>query len=128
MEQIILDTPTIEPEIAATTRPWGQQRQYAHNYPVTVSLMTIQPGRRLSLQSHPGRAELWIIFDPGTLVQVDDKIWEPSVGDEVWIPANARHRVTALGSAVRVLEVAYGNWQQDDIVRYEDDYGRVGEQ
>ena len=48
-----------------------------------------------------------------------------SAGDEVWIPANARHRLACTGDRpVRVLEVAFGNWQQDDIERYEDDYAR----
>ena len=42
-------------------RPWGCFRQYAHNQPVTVSLMTVRPGQHLSLQSHSGHVELWIV-------------------------------------------------------------------
>jgi mannose-6-phosphate isomerase len=105
-------------------RPWGSFVQYAHNEDVTVSLMTVQPDRRLSLQSHTGRAELWIVLDEGAAVQVDDYIHYPAAGDEIWIPANARHRLSSTGPAVRVLEVAFGNWQQTDITRYDDDYAR----
>ena len=78
-------------------RPWGCFSQYAFNQDCTVSLMTVKPGQRLSLQSHTAR-----------------------------IPANARHRLTCTGPhSVRVLEIAFGNWQQSDITRYEDDYARA---
>lgn len=66
-------------------RPWGSFKQYAHNQDVTVSLMTVQPGQRLSLQSHTARAELWIVLDAGAIVQVGDDIVHPQPGDEVWI-------------------------------------------
>lgn len=116
--------PDAQPEIDFVERPWGSFKQYAHNKEVTVSLMTVKPGQRLSLQSHTGRAELWIVLDDGAMVQVDDDIFYPAAGDEIWIPANARHRLGSTGPAVRVLEVAFGNWQQADILRYEDDYAR----
>ena len=127
VEQIMGEIPTDRPDVDETHRPWGSFRQYAHNQPVTVSLMTVEPGRRLSLQSHPGRAELWIVLDPGAMVQVNDARWQPEVGEEIWIPANGRHRLASVGGRVRVLEVAFGNWQQADIVRYEDDYDRPSE-
>jgi len=116
--------PEQQPEVTLVTRPWGSFRQYANNEAVTVSLMTVQPDQRLSLQSHTGRAELWIVLDAGAIVQVNDEVLHPNAGDEIWIPANARHRLSSAGPAVRVLEVAFGNWQQDDITRYEDDFNR----
>lgn len=106
------------------SRPWGSFTQYAHNEDVTVSLMTVAAGQRLSLQAHTARAELWIVLDDGALIQVDDEVIEADVGAEIWIPAGARHRLSSRGPVVRVLEVAFGNWRQDDIVRYEDDYQR----
>jgi mannose-1-phosphate guanylyltransferase/mannose-6-phosphate isomerase len=112
------------PPVGRVTRPWGTFNQYAHNREVTVSLMTVKPGQRLSLQSHTGRAELWIVLDPGAEVQVDNDILRPAQGDEIWIPAGARHRLSSTGPEVRVLEVAFGNWQQEDITRYDDDYHR----
>jgi mannose-6-phosphate isomerase len=99
-------------------------KQYAHNSPVTVSLMTVAPGRRLSLQSHMLRDELWIVLDAGARVQIGDTLLHPNPGDELWIPANTPHRLGSTGPAVRVLEVAFGDWQQGDITRYDDDYSR----
>jgi mannose-1-phosphate guanylyltransferase/mannose-6-phosphate isomerase len=120
-------TKPIPPEKPAVTwvqRPWGSFKQFAHNEAVTVSLMTVKAGQRLSLQAHTGRAELWIVLDEGAAVQVDDTVLYPKAGDEIWIPAQARHRLSSTGPTVRVLEVAFGNWQQADITRYDDDYAR----
>jgi mannose-6-phosphate isomerase len=119
--------PDERPEVTEVTRPWGTFRQYAHNRDVTVSLMRVEPGERLSLQSHTGRAELWIVLDDGGAVQVGDDVLHPRAGEEIWIPAGVKHRLSSLGPAVRVLEVAYGNWQQADITRYDDDYSRPAE-
>jgi len=117
--------PSEKPPVPYVERPWGAFSQYAFNESCTVSMMTVKPGQRLSLQSHTGRAELWIVIDDGALVQVDEDVRPCNAGDEVWIPANARHRLACAGDRpVRVLEVAFGNWQQEDITRYADDYAR----
>ena len=116
--------PANKPPIANVERPWGAFKQYANNEEVTVSLMTVKPQQRLSLQSHSNRAELWIVLDDGAILQVGEEISEPKVGDEVWIKAGEKHRLSSNGPTVRVLEVAFGDWQQDDIVRYDDDYNR----
>ena len=117
--------PGIKPEVKFVTRPWGSFRQFANNQDCTVSLMTVLPGQRLSLQSHTGRAELWIVIDDGAIVQTGDVIHEYKAGDEIWIRANEPHRLSCQrNQPIRVLEVAFGNWQQDDIKRYNDDYNR----
>jgi mannose-1-phosphate guanylyltransferase/mannose-6-phosphate isomerase len=116
--------PTTPPAVRQVDRPWGAFRQYAHNEPVTVSLMTVEPGQRLSAQSHADRAELWIVLDAGARVEVGERVLHPAPGEEIWIPARVRHRLASTGARVRVLEVAFGDWQQSDITRYEDDYAR----
>ena len=52
---------TALPTVRHVERTWGCFRQNAHNQPVTVSPMTVRPGQHLSLQSHSGRVELWIV-------------------------------------------------------------------
>ena len=64
--------PLTKPKVGYVERPWGSFKQFAHNEHCTVSLMTVTPGQRLSLQSHTGRAELWIVIDDGAIVQVGD--------------------------------------------------------
>ncbi len=121
--------PTEKPLIDLVKRPWGSFKQYAHNRDCTVSLMTVLPGQRLSLQSHTGRAELWIVLDDGAVVQVGDAAREYRAGDEIWIPANEKHRLACNDGprSIRVLEVAFGNWQQADITRYDDDFKRAAQ-
>ena len=116
--------PQDPPKVKYVERPWGSFKQYANNEEATVSLMTVKSGQRLSLQSHTGRAELWIVLDEGAIIEVNHTILRPKTGDEIWIPAGAKHRLSSGGSDVRVLEVAFGNWQQEDIIRYDDDYAR----
>jgi mannose-1-phosphate guanylyltransferase/mannose-6-phosphate isomerase len=116
--------PPTRPPVRHVDRPWGAFEQYANNEEVTVSLMTVKPGQRLSLQSHTGRAELWIALDDGAEVQIGETVLRPKAGEELWIPANTKHRLASIGGPVRVVEIAFGNWQQADIVRFEDDYAR----
>lgn len=116
--------PAKKPSVKFVERPWGSFKQYAFNEECTVSLMEVHPGQRLSLQSHTGRAELWIVMDDDAQIQVGNEVSNYKRGDEIWIPVNEKHRLVAVDSPVRVLEVAFGNWQQDDITRYEDDYKR----
>ncbi len=123
-EYVTKPIPSAQPFVEPVVRPWGSFKQYAFNEDVTVSLMTVAAGQRLSLQSHTGRAELWIMLDDGAEVQVGETVIHPKVGDEVWIPPNTKHRLGSLGANARVLEVAFGNWQQADITRYADDYRR----
>ncbi len=125
MSYVTKPIPAEKPAIPCVIRPWGSFRQYAFNQDVTVSLMIVIPGQRLSLQSHTGRAELWIVLDDDAQIQVGDTVSVCRAGEEIWIPANERHRLGNVGKVpVRVLEVAFGNWQQADITRYEDDFKR----
>jgi mannose-1-phosphate guanylyltransferase/mannose-6-phosphate isomerase len=124
-DQLIQNIPAEKPPVAHVERPWGSFKQYAHNQSCTVSLMTVRPGQRLSLQSHSGRAELWVVIDDGARVQVEDQERICAAGEEIWIGRSAKHRLACAGATpVRVLEVAFGDWQQEDIRRFADDYRR----
>src|SRR5258708_22510578 len=87
--------PGQKPPVQLVARPWGDFKQFAHNKEVTVSLMVVQPGHRLSVQSHTARAALWIILDDGSTVQVGDEIVHPRGGYEIWIPAHRKHRLSS---------------------------------
>ena len=123
-----MPAPINKPEPLNVIRPWGSFLQYASNVPCTVSLMFVKPGMRLSLQSHSDRSELWIVIDTGAIVQVGETIRHCQAGQEIWIPAGEKHRLSCpakKSSPIRVLEVAFGYWQQDDITRYQDDFNRL---
>lgn len=125
MSYVTKPIPKEKPEPTHVVRPWGQFKQYASNEDCTVSLMEVKPGMRLSLQSHTARAELWIVMDTGAQVQVGDEVRECQPWEEIWIAVGEKHRLSCVGDRpCRVLEVAFGNWQQADIQRYEDDFER----
>jgi mannose-6-phosphate isomerase len=122
------DPPADDPRdrIVEDRRPWGRFRRYAHAEPTTVKIITVEGGQQLSLQRHEHRDELWVVLDPGLRVQIGDDVHEAAVGDEHLIPRGTVHRASADGpGAARFLEVAFGRFDEDDIERLEDRYGRV---
>lgn len=107
-------------------KPWGNFRQYTHNEISTVKILTVAAGAKLSLQSHHKREELWIILDEGVSVQIDDQIIIPQKGAEVFINQGTKHRlIGASTETCRVLEISFGEFDENDIVRYQDDYRRI---
>jgi len=117
--------PGTQPETVSSTRPWGGFTQYSLNAPVTVKIIEVTAGGKLSLQRHAHRAELWVVLDETLEVQVDEKIWRPKRHEEVWIPVGAIHRLSAPGTASgRILEVAFGHFDESDIERLQDAYNR----
>ena len=106
-------------------RPWGKFEQFTHNEISTVKIITVEAGQKLSLQYHKNREEFWRFLDNPAKVTVGDKIIEVKKDSEVIIPKETKHRVEALSKPVRFLEIAFGNFDENDNIRLEDDYGRV---
>ncbi len=113
-------------------RPWGQFEQFSHNEQTTVKIITVKSGQRLSKQRHKHRDELWIALDDGLVAEIDDKITELKKGDKIFIPKTTIHRISAKDDLLnkqgikeaRFLEIAYGEFDESDIERLSDDYGR----
>ena len=116
-----------DPSTVKVEKPWGCFEQFTHNELSTVKIITVDPGGTLSLQYHHQRDELWVIMDSGAQVEAGDRVIEPDPGEKVFIPRRMQHRLSAVGDgAVRILEVSFGEFDEDDIVRVEDVYGRAG--
>ena len=108
-------------------RPWGRFQSFVTNEPVTVKIITVEPGKRLSLQRHAQRAELWQVLDAAPLdVTVDECTWSAGQGEQIWIPVGSVHRLGNSGTApARILEVGFGHFDERDIERLEDDFSRA---
>jgi mannose-6-phosphate isomerase len=106
-------------------RPWGSFRQLTHNSLSTVKVHRIKPNVENSWQSHEKRAEFWHIVSGGGKVRVDGKEYDAHPGDEYTAPAGAKHRWMAGPEGMVLVEVAVGDFDEEDIIRYEDDYGRA---
>jgi mannose-6-phosphate isomerase-like protein (cupin superfamily) len=107
-------------------RPWGGFTQFTHNEVSTVKILKVNPGERNSLQYHHHRQELWVPLDENSEVVVRDKKWRPKKFEEIFIDTKQKHRLIGAGKEPGyVLEISFGNFDEDDIVRVEDDYNRT---
>lgn len=107
-------------------RPWGRFTQYAHNQEVTVKVIEVLPGAKLSVQRHQLRDELWVALDSGLIWHKNGEEFDASLHTEIWIPKGAIHAIENRGvNTARLLEIAFGNFDENDIERLEDRYGRV---
>ena len=112
-------------KIYAEDRPWGRFEKFHENKLSTVKLIYITPNRRLSLQYHIHRNEFWRIINGTAEVEVDGKTVSVKEGDNISIGSKSHHRIKALASGCTVLEISYGHFDEDDIVRIEDDFNRI---
>lgn len=106
-------------------RPWGKFERFTLNEPSTVKIITVKPKQRLSLQYHNKREELWHFLDNSAKVTIGKKTLKVKKGDEIFIPKKTNHTVEALDKEVRFLEISFGKFDENDIIRLEDKYGRV---
>lgn len=112
-------------EVIVSERPWGRFHQFATNQQVTVKTITVEPGKRLSLQRHEHREELWHVLDGRADAHVDGVDSVLPAGEEVLVPQGAVHRLGNSGTEpLRVLEIAFGHFDEDDIERLQDDFDR----
>lgn len=111
-------------------RPWGSFTVLDDNPNWKIKRIEVLPGKRLSLQSHKHRDEVWrVLAGTGTFFRHNDLPRVCDVGSQFEICAGTKHRMANNHSELLVvLEIQTGTYfGEDDIVRYEDDFGRVGE-
>ena len=114
----------IKDNVFQTERPWGNFRQFTHNESSTVKIITVKPNEILSLQSHKKRSEFWHVINGDGTVEIGDSKKEAKEGDEYEINIGDKHRLSAGSKGIQVLEIATGEFDENDIIRFEDKYGR----
>ena len=109
------------------TRPWGTWEVIDCGNGFCVKRIVVNPSGILSLQSHQFRSEHWIIVEGVATVTLDEQKFEKNAGESVYILALTKHRIqNSSAKPMTFIEVQCGeNLDEDDIVRYEDVYGRV---
>ena len=106
-------------------KPWGNFRQFTHETPSTVKIITVNANEEISLQSHSSRAEFWRVVSGDGVFEVDSKHYPVTIGSEQYVPIGVKHRIKAGSNGIAVLEISLGEFDERDIIRYEDKYGRV---
>ncbi|MDE2135353.1 MAG: mannose-1-phosphate guanylyltransferase/mannose-6-phosphate isomerase [Alphaproteobacteria bacterium] len=116
-------------EHARVFRPWGNYEALELGDGFQVKRIVVNPGGRLSLQMHHHRAEHWVVVEGIALATVGEKVTTLKENESIFIPLGEKHRLENPGKTQLILiEVQCGSYLgEDDIVRFEDVYGRVPE-
>ena len=107
-------------------RPWGWYDSLEMGKHFQVKRLHINPGAKLSLQKHSKRAEHWVVIN-GTATAINgEKVLTLSEGDSTYLPIGTKHGLeNKTDKILEIIEVQSGSYLgEDDIVRYEDIYGR----
>ena len=107
-------------------RPWGSYSVLLTENLFQVKKLVVEEGKRLSLQSHEYRAEHWFVVSGFGVAELDGLKIELSPGQSVDVPIGSKHRIKCTsGKQLIFIEIQTGSsFEESDIVRYEDDFGR----
>ena len=107
-------------------RPWGSYTILEDSEFFKIKRVTVKPGQQLSLQHHNHRSEHWVVVSGTAQVELDGETRVLQKGESTFVRSGARHRLRNTGTVpLEVIEVQLGDYLgEDDIVRFEDDYGR----
>jgi mannose-1-phosphate guanylyltransferase len=108
-------------------RPWGAYTVLQEGPGFKIKRIEVRPGGALSLQLHHRRGEHWVVVSGEARVTNGDRVYPLKVNESTFIPIETRHRLENPGDALLVMiEVQCGDYLgEDDIVRFDDKYGRV---
>jgi mannose-1-phosphate guanylyltransferase/mannose-6-phosphate isomerase len=109
-------------------RPWGSYDSIDFGERFQVKRLMIKPGAQLSLQLHHHRAEHWIVVAGTARITCGDREFLLQENESTFIPLGVKHRIENPGKIpLHIIEVQSGTYLgEDDIVRFEDRYGRQG--
>jgi mannose-1-phosphate guanylyltransferase/mannose-6-phosphate isomerase len=109
-------------------RPWGSYDSLDSGERFQVKRLTVRPGGVLSLQLHHHRAEHWVVVSGTARITRGEEVFLLEENQSTYIPIGVRHRIENPGKVpLHIIEVQSGGYMgEDDIVRFEDQYGRKG--
>lgn len=106
-------------------RPWGNFERFTLNEQTTVKIVTVNAGEAISLQTHDHRDEFWRVIAGSGIIRIDDIEHDAKVGDTFFSKRLSKHRVEGGPQGLSFLEIAFGEFDEHDITRLEDKYGRA---
>jgi len=108
-------------------RPWGEYKVLEHYKNSKIKRIIVLPKSKLSLQMHKYRSEHWVIIEGTAKIVRGNEEFILKENESTYIPKSTVHRIeNPLDKQLELIEVQIGNYlEEDDIIRFEDDYGRV---
>ena len=107
-------------------KPWGSYEVIYEDDKYTLKKLIVNPSGQLSLQSHEGRSEHWLVAEGEAEVIINEETYNLEENQHIFIPKGAKHRLANRGhKTLVVIEMWFGNkLEENDIKRYEDNYNR----
>jgi mannose-1-phosphate guanylyltransferase/mannose-6-phosphate isomerase len=107
-------------------RPWGSYTVLEKGEGYKIKRIVVNPGARLSLQSHNRRSEHWVVVSGMARVTRENEVFLVRVNESTFIPIRSKHRLENPGEKpLQIIEVQNGDYvEEDDIERFSDDYNR----
>ena len=108
-------------------KPWGKYEIIDQGKNFLIKKILVNPKGKLSLQSHKHRSEHWTIVQGKAEVTINEKVFELEADKSIFIPSKSKHSLAnKYDYDLVIIEIWYGNkLSEEDIIRYEDIYGRV---
>lgn len=106
-------------------RPWGDFERFTLNETTTVKIVTVKANEAISLQTHDHRDEFWRVIQGSGTIRIGDTDHAAKTGDSYFSPRHSEHRVEGGPEGLAFLEIAFGDFDEKDITRLEDKYGRA---
>ncbi len=113
------------PNYEAESRPWGAFERFTLNQPSTVKILIVKAGEAFSLQTHEHRDEFWRVISGSGTVFLNDDALPAEPGASFYCPRGTKHRAEAGTADLVFLEIAFGDFDETDITRLQDNYGRI---
>ena len=112
--------------IENVTKPWGKYETYYRDDQVVMKRLIVNPGEQLSLQSHKGRKEFWVVLQGTAELTIGEEIVVANINNSFIINKEQKHRISNSGYEILIIgEMGWGEVDEEDIVRYDDKYGRI---
>ncbi len=113
------------PNFAEEQRPWGSFKRFTKNEESTVKIIEVRPHEAFSLQKHAKRREFWFVLNGGGFITNGTERMEARPNDTFIVETDTLHRAEAGDNGLSLLEISFGEFDEEDITRVEDKYGRV---
>ena len=113
------------PNYLKEIRPWGNFERFTLNEKTTVKIITVNAGESISLQTHEHRDEFWHVIKGSGIIHIGDTENQAHEGGSYFCPRHTEHRVSGGPDGTTFLEIAFGDFDENDIKRLEDRYGRA---
>lgn len=106
-------------------RPWGFFERFTLNEESTVKIISVSANEAFSLQTHAHRKEFWRVLMGSGVITIGGEHHDATAGDSFFVDVGVAHRAEAGPDGLQLLEIAIGEFNENDITRLEDKYGRV---